>query len=154
MGNQSVKGIETANIVEIIDHHRLDSVKTELPIFIDAEPVGSTCTIVFRKYVQEGITPDTASAKMLLAGIVSDTLILRSPTTTPVDVTSANRLAEIIGEDLKEFGLRMFSCMEGLKPRAQRGCGVGFQDIQRKESEDRHRPVRMYYIGRCGGLQG
>ncbi len=115
---QSVKGIETANVVEIIDHHRLDSVKTELPIFIDAEPVGSTCTIVFRKYIQEGITPDTASAKMLLAGIVSDTLILRSPTTTPVDVASANRLAEIIGEDLKEFGLRMFSCMEGLKNRA------------------------------------
>ena len=115
---QSVKGIETANIVEIIDHHRLDSVKTELPIFIDAEPVGSTCTIVYRKYIQEGITPDMDAAKMLLAGIVSDTLILRSPTTTQIDVASAHELAALIGEDLKEFGLNMFSCMEGLKHRA------------------------------------
>ena len=73
---QSISGIETANIVEIIDHHRLDAIKTELPIFIDAEPLGSTCTIVYRKYVLEGITPDLDAAKMLLTGIVSDTLIL------------------------------------------------------------------------------
>jgi len=114
---QSITGIETANIVEIIDHHRLDAVKTELPIFIDAEPLGSTCTIVYRKYVLEGITPDQDVAKMLLTGIVSDTLILRSPTTTPVDVESANDLAKIIGVDLHEFGLSMFSCMEGMKNR-------------------------------------
>jgi len=114
---QSITGIETANIVEIIDHHRLDAIKTELPIFIDAEPLGSTCTIVYRKYVLEGITPDTDAAKMLLTGIVSDTLILRSPTTTPVDIESANDLAKIIGVDLNEFGLSMFSCMEGLKNR-------------------------------------
>ena len=114
---QSITGIETANIVEIIDHHRLDAVKTELPIFIDAEPLGSTCTIVYRKYVLEGITPDQDVAKMLLTGIVSDTLILRSPTTTPVDIESANDLAKIIGVDLHEFGLRMFSCMEGMKNR-------------------------------------
>lgn len=114
---QSISGIETANIVEIIDHHRLDAIKTELPIFIDAEPLGSTCTIVYRKYVLEGITPDLDAAKMLLTGIVSDTLILRSPTTTPVDVESANELAKIIGVDLHEFGLSMFSCMEGLKNR-------------------------------------
>ena len=114
---QSITGIETANIVEIIDHHRLDAIKTELPIFIDAEPLGSTCTIVYRKYVLEGISPDIDAAKMLLTGIVSDTLILRSPTTTPVDVESANDLAKIIGVDLQEFGLNMFSYMEGLKNR-------------------------------------
>ncbi len=114
---QSIKGIETANIVEIIDHHRLDAVKTELPIFIDAEPLGSTCTIVYRKFVQEGIVPDTDTAKMLLTGIISDTLILRSPTTTMVDITSAHELADIIKTDLHEFGLNMFSCMDGLKSR-------------------------------------
>ena len=114
---QSIKGIETANIVEIIDHHRLDAVKTELPIFIDAEPLGSTCTIIYRKYVQEGITPDSDAARMLLAGIISDTLILRSPTTTPIDEAAAGELAELVGEDLHEFGLKMFSCMEGLKNR-------------------------------------
>ena len=58
------------------------------------------------------------AAKMLLAGIVSDTLILRSPTTTQIDVASAHELAALIGEDLKEFGLNMFSCMEGLKHRS------------------------------------
>ena len=114
---QSVKGLETANVVEIIDHHRLDSVKTEMPIFIDAEPVGSTCTIVYRKYIQEGITPDKDAAKMLLTGIISDTVILRSPTTTQVDITSANELSKLIGVELDEFGLKMFSCMEGLKNR-------------------------------------
>ncbi|MCR5321812.1 MAG: DHH family phosphoesterase [Lachnospiraceae bacterium] len=114
---QSIKGIETANIVEIIDHHRLDPVRTELPILIDAEPLGSTCTIVYRKYVQEGIVPDTEAAKMLLAGIVSDTLILRSPTTTKVDIASADELAKLLKTELNEFGLQMFSCMEGLKDR-------------------------------------
>lgn len=117
---QGVKGLETANIVEILDHHRLDSVKTELPIFIDAEPVGSTCTIVYRKYIQEGITPDTDTAKMLLTGMISDTLILRSPTTTQLDINSANELAALIGVELTEFGLKMFSCMEGLKNRIPR----------------------------------
>ena len=114
---QSISGIETANIVEIIDHHRFDAIKTELPIFIDAEPLGSTCTIVYRKYVMQGIMPEIDTAKMLLTGIVSDTLIVRSPTTTPVDIESANELAKIIGTDLNEFGLEMFSCMEGLKNR-------------------------------------
>ena len=114
---QGIIGIETSNIVEIIDHHRLDAIKTELPIFIDAEPLGSTCTIVYRKYVLEGIKPDIDAAKMLLTGIISDTLILRSPTTTPVDIDSANELAEIIGVDLNQFGLNMFSYMEGLKNR-------------------------------------
>ncbi|MCR5278107.1 MAG: DHH family phosphoesterase [Lachnospiraceae bacterium] len=114
---QSIHGIETANIIEIVDHHRLDAVKTDLPIYIDAEPLGSTCTIVFRKFLQEGITPDGDTARMLLTGIVSDTLILRSPTTTLVDITAARELAQIIGVDLKEFGLNMFGCMEGLKSR-------------------------------------
>lgn len=114
---QSIRGIETANIVEIIDHHRLDAVKTDLPIFIDAEPLGSTCTIVYRKFMQEGIVPDKDTAKMLLAGIVADTLILRSPTTTPVDETAAGELAKVCGVDLNEFGLSMFGSMEGLSER-------------------------------------
>ncbi len=115
---QSIKGIETANIVEIIDHHRLDAVKTELPIFIDAEPLGSTCTIVYKQFKMHGIVPDKDTAKMLLAGLCSDTLILRSPTTTPTDVKTAEELTGILGVDLQEFGLSMFSNMEGLKTRA------------------------------------
>lgn len=114
---QSIKGIETANIMEIIDHHRIDAVKTELPIFIDAEPLGSTCTIVYQLYLRHGMRPDEETAKALLAGIISDTLLLKSPTTTYIDEMSAKALAEICRVNLEEFGLFMFSNTEGLKTR-------------------------------------
>ena len=114
---QSVKGIETANIIEIIDHHRLDALKTEMPLFIDAEPLGSTCTIVYQLYLRNGIRPDPATAKILLSGIIADTLILKSPTTTPTDIESANTLAFISGVTVEEFGRSMFSNIEGLKNR-------------------------------------
>ncbi|MCQ2482898.1 MAG: DHH family phosphoesterase [Clostridia bacterium] len=112
---QSIRGIETANIVEIIDHHRLDAVKTDLPIFIDAEPLGSTCTIVYQQYKRHDLIPDKTSAKMMLTGLVSDTLILRSPTTTPLDKKYANELAILCDVDLQEFGISMFKNTEGLK---------------------------------------
>ena len=112
---QSIKGIETANIVEIIDHHRLDAVKTDLPIFIDAEPLGSTCTIVYQQFLRHAVRPDKKTARMLLTGIISDTLILRSPTTTSIDKFYANALAEICEVDLQEFGYAMYNNMAGLK---------------------------------------
>lgn len=112
---QSIRGIETANIVEIIDHHRLDAVKTDMPIFIDAEPLGSTCSIVYQQYKRHNIVPDVIAAKMMLTGLISDTLILRSPTTTEIDKLYANELAIICGVDLQEFGLSMFRNMSGLK---------------------------------------
>ena len=63
---QSIKGIEEASVVEIIDHHRLDALKTSLPIFIDAEPLGSTCTIVYQQFLRHNIVPDELTAKILL----------------------------------------------------------------------------------------
>lgn len=111
---QSIKGIETANLMEIIDHHRLDALKTDLPIFIDAEPLGSTCTIVYQLYVRNKLVPDKTVAKYLLTGMMADTLVLRSPTTTAIDVVSAKALAEICEVDVTEFGLNMFSYMERL----------------------------------------
>ncbi len=111
---QSIKGIESANIVEIIDHHRLDALKTNLPIFIDAEPVGSTCTIVYELFVRNQLVPDIDTAKVLLTGMMADTLILKSPTTTAVDVDAAGALAKICGVDVNEFGREMFSHMESL----------------------------------------
>lgn len=114
---QSIRGIETAEIVEILDHHRLDAVKTDLPIYIDAEPLGSTCTIVYRQFMQHGLTPDACTARVLLTGIIADTLILRSPTTTDMDVEAAHRCAALCGEEMQEFGISMFSGVEGLKAR-------------------------------------
>lgn len=114
---QSIRGIEEANIVEIIDHHRIDDVKTELPIFIDAEPLGSTCTIVYQLFLRHGRTPDPLTAKTLLAGIISDTLMLKSPTTTRTDKTVAYALAVLCDVNLEEFGMFMFSNTQGLKSR-------------------------------------
>lgn len=114
---QSIKGIETANICEIIDHHRLNALKTDLPLFIDAEPLGSTCTIVYQMYLRNGIRPDKATAKILLTGILTDTLILRSPTATRIDRDSADALSAISGLDCEQFGKELFNCMEGLKKR-------------------------------------
>ena len=116
--NQSIRGIEDAIIKEIIDHHRLAAPKTDLPIFIDAEPVGSTCTIIYQLFVRNNIVPDLTTSKVLLAGILADTIILRSPTTTGIDVLSAERLAPLSGvSDLKAFGKAMFERVEGLERR-------------------------------------
>ena len=114
---QSIRGIETATVVEIVDHHRLDAVRTDLPIFIDAEPLGSTCTIVYQLFLRNGVTPDPETAKILLTGIIADTLILKSPTTTAVDEEAAAALSSICGVDTQEFGLAMFSNTEGLRTR-------------------------------------
>lgn len=114
---QSIKGIETANIVEIIDHHRLNALKTDLPLFIDAEPLGSTCTIVYQLFLRNGIRPNAETARILLSGLIADTLILKSPTTTPTDKASAYALAAMCGVDVDGYGKNMFSNIEGLKNR-------------------------------------
>lgn len=108
---QSIKGIENANILEIIDHHRLDALKTKLPIFIDAEPLGSTCTIVYRLFMRNGIVPDELTAKTLLTGMMSDTLVLKSPTTTQADRDAAGELAKLCNVQAEEFGRKMYSNM-------------------------------------------
>lgn len=112
---QSVEGIETANVIEIIDHHRLDSLSTNVPIFIDAEPLGSTCTIVYQQYLRNGIMPDAYIAKVLLTGIIADTLILRSPTTTASDISTVEMLARLAKiPSIEEFGEKLFSITDNL----------------------------------------
>ncbi len=114
---QSIQGIETANIVGIVDHHRLDAIKTDQPIFICAEPLGSTCTIIYQQYIRNNRTPDPLTAKVLLTGLISDTLILKSPTTTGDDAVAAHVLASICRVDVQEYGLSMFTRLDGLKDR-------------------------------------
>ncbi|MBR0308275.1 MAG: putative manganese-dependent inorganic diphosphatase [Mogibacterium sp.] len=112
---QSIEGIETAEVVEIIDHHRLDSLSTRMPIFIDAEPLGSSCTIVYQQYIRHGIMPDQYMAKVMLTGIIADTLILRSPTTTATDIATVEMLARLakVGS-IEEFGEKLFSITDNL----------------------------------------
>ena len=112
--SQSIKGLETANIVEIIDHHRLGALKTILPIYLDIEPLGSTCTIVYKQFMKYNIKPSETVAKVLLAGLISDTVILKSPTTTKTDIEVAEDLTRLANVNLNEFAEKMFSSMGGL----------------------------------------
>ncbi len=140
---QSIRGIEEAQVVEIIDHHRLDALKTSLPIFIDSEPLGSTCTIVYQQFLRHNVIPDETTARVLLTGIMSDTLVLRSPTTTQVDKTSAGALAAICGEyDIGAFGKRLFSVIDPLGLRDPRKA------INADFKEYSERGVR-FGIGQC-----
>ena len=112
---QSVEGIETADVVEIIDHHRLDSLSTSTPIFIAAEPLGSVNTIIYQLYMRHGIMPDEHAARTMLTGIIADTLILRSPTTTIQDMQAVEMLARLAKvPSVQEFGEKLFSISDNL----------------------------------------
>jgi manganese-dependent inorganic pyrophosphatase len=101
---QAVDGIENAEILEIIDHHRLGAITTLNPIRFLNEPVGSTSTIITGKFLEAGVTPTRATAGMLLSGILSDTLVLRLSTTTVKDREAVDYLAPLAGVDPVEFG--------------------------------------------------
>lgn len=101
---QAVDGIENYSITDIIDHHRLGSVRTKTPISFINMPLGSTSTILTKMYREQNIELPLDVAKLLLCGILSDTLILQSATTTPTDVEIANFLSEKTGLDIKELG--------------------------------------------------
>jgi manganese-dependent inorganic pyrophosphatase len=105
--SQSVPGAEQAEVVEIIDHHRVSPQPTKTPIYMNIRPVGSTCTIVFSHFQSAGIEIECKTAKLLLAGILSDTIILKSPTTTSEDKFTAEKLAEICGFTVEEYGRKL-----------------------------------------------
>ena len=105
---QSVPGIEEAEIVEILDHHHIGSIETRVPVRATFDPVGSTATLVVERFRAEGREPRAATAGMLLAAILSDTVILSSPTTTDRDRRVVSYLEELLGLDAREFGMEMF----------------------------------------------
>lgn len=108
--DQSVPGIEDTEIVEIIDHHRLAPPRMRNPIYIFSEPLGSTCTIVYEQFKKHGIPIDKKRAEILLSGIISDTVMLKSPTATSVDRFIVDDLCKIAGvENLQSFSQILFS---------------------------------------------
>ena len=111
---QAVEGFDQAEILEIIDHHRIGSLETSGPVYFRNQPVGCTATIVTQMYDENGVTIPQKTAGLLLAAILSDTLVFRRPTCTPVDVNAANRLAKIAGVDINEFANEMFEAGEKL----------------------------------------
>ena len=111
---QAVEGFDQAEILEIIDHHRIGNLETDGPVYFRNQPVGCTATIVTQMYDENGVTIEPKTAGLLLAAILSDTLVFRSPTCTPIDVATAKRLAKIAGVDMDEFALEMFEAGENL----------------------------------------
>jgi manganese-dependent inorganic pyrophosphatase len=103
-----VPGIEEAEIVEILDHHHIGSIETKLPVMAIFDPVGSTATLVTERFRQAGVEPQSSTATMLLGAIVSDTVLLTSPTTTKRDGIAADYLEGLLGLDAVEFGREMF----------------------------------------------
>ena len=111
---QAVPGAEEVEILEVIDHHKLGNSHTITPITFITSPVGSTCTLVGQRYRECGIDPDPLMAALLLAGILSDTVILKSPTTTDSDRTTASCLETLSGLSLEEFGRDIFAASSSL----------------------------------------
>ena len=111
---QAVEGFDQAEILEIIDHHRIGSLETSGPVYFRNQPVGCTATIITQMYDENGEDIPPQIAGLLLAAILSDTLAFRSPTCTPVDENAAKRLAKIAGVDIEEFSTEMFEAGEKL----------------------------------------
>ncbi len=105
---QSVPGVEEAEIVEILDHHHIGSIETRVPVAATFDPVGSTATLVVERYRQNGMEPTPPTAKMLLGAVLSDTVILGSPTTTRRDHEVVEYLERVLALDSQDFGREMF----------------------------------------------
>lgn len=113
--SQAVDGIEDAEICEIIDHHRLGSLQTISPVYFRNQPVGCTATIIYQMYQEHNQPVSREIAGILCAAILSDTLLFRSPTCTPLDESTARALAEIAEIDMEAFAMEMFEAGSSLK---------------------------------------
>jgi manganese-dependent inorganic pyrophosphatase len=115
---QAIAGADEAEIAAVLDHHRLGNAATTRPIPFMVEPVGSTCTLVTERCRTSHLTPPTGLAGVLLSGILSDTLVFRSPTTTPRDHEAAQWLAVLAEVDIEEYGAELLSVTPGLMSRS------------------------------------
>ena len=128
--SQAVDGVEEAEVLEIIDHHRLSSIQTMGPVFFRNQPVGCTATIVYQMYQESGVVPDAVNAALLCSAIISDTLMFRSPTCTKADEESARKLAEIADIDVETLAQEMFNAGSNLKGKsAEEICFLDFKQF-------------------------
>ena len=135
---QSAIGLEETNIVEIVDHHNIGSIGTNMPINFRNMPVGSTNTILYIMYHENNVDIPKKIAGLMLSGILSDTLILNSPTTTDIDRKAVQELAEIAGVDYQVYGLEMLKAGSSLKGKTKEE--VLYTDYK-------NYPVGNYHIG-------
>ena len=127
--NQAVAGIENAEIMEIIDHHRLGTIQTMSPVFFRNQPLGCTATIIYQMYQEAGVKVEPKIAGLLCRAIVSDTLLFRSPTCTPMDEMAARSLAEIAGIEIEKYAMEMFGAGSNLKGKSDEE--IFYQDFKR-----------------------
>lgn len=134
--NQAVDGIEDAEILEIIDHHRLGTIETISPVFFRNQPLGCTATIVYLMYRENNIAIDKQTASLLCAAIISDTLMYRSPTCTETDKVAAKELAQIAQLNVEEFAAEMFHVGSSLSAKSDED--IFYQDFKKFSSGDIH----------------
>lgn len=134
--SQAVDGIEYADILEIIDHHRIGTLQTLEPVLFRNQPLGCTSTIVFQMYKEHDVTIPPHIAGLLMAAIISDTLMFRSPTCTDTDQRAAEELSEICGVDIEEFATDMFAAGSDLSSR--KPDEIFEQDMKKFEVSDVH----------------
>lgn len=126
--SQSVPGIEEAEIVEILDHHHIGSIETRVPVTATFDPVGSTATLVVERFRRSGIEPERSTALLLLAAVLSDTVILNSPTTTDRDAAIVEYLERALEMDGREFGREMFEASSDVS-------GVPAEELVRRDAK-------------------
>ena len=124
-----MEGMESANVLEIIDHHRLGTVETMSPVFFRNQPLGCTATIIYQMYNENKMEIDRKIAGLLCSAIISDTLLFRSPTCTAVDKAAALELAEIAGVDAESLAKEMFEA--GSKLKGKTDSEIFYQDFKR-----------------------
>jgi manganese-dependent inorganic pyrophosphatase len=115
---QSAIDIDDVTIAEVIDHHRIANFETAGPLYYRAEPVGCTSTIVFKMFKESGVAVSPQIGGLMLSAIISDTLLLKSPTCTPEDVAAAQELAPIAGVDLQTYGMELLKAGASLRDRS------------------------------------
>jgi manganese-dependent inorganic pyrophosphatase len=127
--SQAVDGLEDAEILEIIDHHRLGSLETISPVFFRNQPLGCTATIIYQMYLENGIKVEPNIAGLLCSAILSDTLVYRSPTCTEIDRRSAEELAKIAKINVEEYAKEMFAAGSNLKSKSPEE--IFYQDFKK-----------------------
>ncbi|MDO4294682.1 MAG: putative manganese-dependent inorganic diphosphatase [bacterium] len=126
--NQAVDGVESSEILEIIDHHKLGAVETMTPVFFRNQPLGCTATIIYQMYKENGVEIEKTIAGLLCSAIISDTLLFRSPTCTAVDKAAAEELAQIAGIELEKYASDMFAAGSNLKTKTD--AEIFYQDFK------------------------
>lgn len=125
---QALDGMENAEILEIIDHHRLGTIQTLGPVYFRNQPLGCTSTIVYLMYQENKVEIDPQTAGLMMSAIISDTLLFRSPTCTKTDEMAGRALAEIAGVDIEKYAMEMFSSGSDLMQKTDRE--IFYQDFK------------------------